>query len=81
MKTYMKPRLVALSLTGNDDLCGTCAIDAVEPDMDAALKRALELAGGVDIDIAFASSADDCGVFLSEYCKHAPTTNSILFAS
>ncbi len=29
MKTYEKPRLVALSLTSNDMLCGTCNTDAV----------------------------------------------------
>ena len=38
MKTYEKPRLVALSLTSNDMLCGTCGIDGVSEEFDKILE-------------------------------------------
>ena len=34
MKTYEKPRLVALSLTSNDMLCGTCNTDVMDEEFD-----------------------------------------------
>ena len=39
MKTYEKPRLVALSLTSNDMLCGTCGIDGVSEEFDKILEN------------------------------------------
>lgn len=34
MKTYEKPKLIALSISGNDMLCSTCAVDIIGDNMD-----------------------------------------------
>ena len=50
MKTYEKPRLMALSLSGTDTLCGSCAYDAVGDNMSPEIKNILELAGLITSD-------------------------------
>ena len=79
MKTYEKPQLMVLSLSGNDALCAACAVDAEEPNMDPNLKYALE-SFGYDIETCFASS-EQCTnkIDVNDYCKFGP--GQILFNS
>lgn len=70
MKTYEKPKLIALSLSGNNMLCNTCQTDIIGNNMDPAFKATMEDFGIVITDNSFASS-DSCTapVDISGYCK------------
>ena len=86
MRTYEKPRLMALSLSGSDALCA-CSIDAVGSNMDIAVKQMLENLGLLDGDKpregTFAPK-DQCDkdkeVNINGYCKHGPS-GEMLFNS
>ena len=70
MKTYEKPKLIALSLSGNNMLCNTCAVDIIGNNMDPVFKATAEIFGIVITENSFASS-DPCvdSVDISGYCK------------
>ena len=84
MKTYEKPRLNALSLSGNSLLC-SCAIDAVEPNMNDSLKKALSLIPGIDLSNTanLFTAADACKqpIDIDGYCKMSPTETNMVFNS
>lgn len=69
MKTYEKPKLIALSLSGNNMLCNTCAVDIIAPTEDQGLVDMLEIYG--PIDTLFATAEADCAtkIEISGYCK------------
>lgn len=77
MKKYEKPRLMALSLSGNDMLCGGCtpgSLDDINGDMLEDIKK--------DWEILFSSLETDCMLSwdaLEGYCKF--TLDNKLFAS
>lgn len=72
-KTYEKPRLVALSLSGNDLLCAACPIDAVGPNMDPFLSQII---GDFNIENVFGAGTD-CpnGLQVEGYCKFTSSEN------
>lgn len=77
MKKYEKPRLMALSLSGNDMLCTGCtpgSLDGINGDLLKDIRN--------DWDILF-NTAEHCVMLvdpdLDTYCKF--TLDSILFAS
>ena len=87
MKTYEKPRLMALSLSGNDRLCGDCGDKSMtlwnNPSIAAIILEIAEInpaSNGIDgidkgdFDQVFASSQDGCARPVSAYCKFASAT-------
>lgn len=82
MKTYMKPKLVALSLSGNDALCA-CKFDVREPNLNPYIELLLK---GMNVSIAenpFTNDAMECKkkIDLEEYCKFSPTAETTVFNS
>lgn len=65
MKTYEKPRLVALSLTSNDMLCGTCNTDVMDEEFDDLIG---ELFPGVEGEV-FSSSSSSCEIHVEDIDK------------
>lgn len=80
MKTYEKPRLNALSLSGNSLLC-SCAIDAVEPNMNPDLKQFLEDFNLLGKSNLFVEDMKDCELLVSGYCKNTPDSQHMIFNS
>lgn len=81
MKTYEKPRLTAISLSGNGALCQACAIDVVGDNAD---QNALDLLLMFDSEISNLFESKDsctteCGV--EGYCKFGPTADMTVFNS
>lgn len=72
MKTYEKPKLIALSLSGNNMLCNTCAVDIIAPfpDNNKGLVDTLEDFYG-PINSLFAAYEESCAVKpdITGYCK------------
>lgn len=91
MKQYQKPRLVALSLSANDMLCGGCT---AQTRFDSGLSSIFENAfpGSVNADGfftkeeadeigLFASSADTCSTEagnMFQYCKFSAADNGYM---
>lgn len=86
MKTYEKPRLMALSLSGNDRLCGDCAGHTTLRDRSDIAEAILEIVGidpstcgnsseidKGDFETVF-SSLEACASPVSAYCKFASVT-------
>lgn len=74
MKTYEKPRLMALSLSGNDQLCGTCAEKngILLKDQLGLAEVLISMSNGRFGDLSDGISADDfVGVFGQESDCHA----------
>lgn len=72
MKPYEKPRLVALSLSGNDMLCASCAIDVVGDNMNPTYKEIIDdLFGGVSPNFGTGEECTD--ITIDGYCKFGPT--------
>ena len=67
-KTYEKPKLIALSLSGNNMLCNTCAIDIIGDNADKTFKETMD--DFFDLDNAFASY-ESCTkkIPIDGYCK------------
>ena len=86
MKTYRKPKLMVLSLSGDSLLC-SCVIDAVEPGMNAQLKATLEEIPGLDLSDTTKLFAvnDEIGcenpIDIDIYCKMSPSDTFKVFAS
>lgn len=85
-KTYEKPRLVALSLSGNDLLCSTCTFDIIGDNADQGLVGLIETGFGVDITISSFSNEDGCataipGIEDTGYCKFNGADNMTVFNS
>ena len=79
-KTYEKPRLSALSLSGNDMLCAACPIDAQGSNMDATLSQILK-DFNVNVDV-ITGSGESCELEISGYCKFTSAdSGNILFNS
>lgn len=81
MKTYEKPRLTAISLSGNGALCQACAIDVVGDNAD---QNVLDLLLMFDPEISNLFESTDscvteCGV--EGYCKFGPTADMTVFNS
>ena len=89
MKTYEKPRLMALSLSGNDQLCGSCA--------DRGAKNLLykDPSNGLALGLDFLVGNDDgtltkeeaakafgtgeaCEIPVESYCKFTATDNMLI---
>lgn len=71
MKPYEKPRLIAMSLSGNNKLCDSCEIDIIGDNADPTYKETV----GDFFDSPF-SSGDSCEqqVEVGGYCKFTATT-------
>lgn len=84
-KTYEKPRLVALSLSGNDLLCSTCAFDVIGENADQGLLDMFEAFGITITSNSFATS-EGCSMqiddsLVSGYCKFNGADNMTVFNS
>lgn len=71
-KTYEKPKLIALPLSGNNMLCNTCAIDIIGDNADKIFKETV--GDFFDPNVAFASY-ENCEVEISGYCKFTGADN------
>lgn len=81
MKTYQKPIMIALSLTGNEQLCGTCAKEGGYLLMnDKTLAEWLLTGMGLglgdngiadrsDFNQVFGTGESGCTTALNGYCK------------
>lgn len=89
MKTYEKPRLMFLSLSGNDQLCGSCSDSGGNTIYDnEVIKNELLLAGDKNGDgelsreeAAFLfglSPADGCANKVGMYCKFQSVGNMLV---
>lgn len=72
MKTYEKPRLVALAVSSNDLLCQSCAVDVIGDNRDPVFDKYLELIGG-SIEQLFGSGETSCVIPVEGYCKFLGT--------
>lgn len=84
MKPYEKPKLIALSLSGNGVMCTSgCSIDAWGDNMDASLGIVLQrsglMSGGKPIEAVFGGT--ECQIEISGYCKFVPDGRNIVFNS
>ena len=87
MKTYEKPALNALSLSGNSLLCA-CDADIVDP-MNAAGAGLIAILGKLYTNTSelFAGDSDcttnayELGLTIDQYCKHAPEGALKVFSS
>ena len=90
MKTYEKPRLMFLALSGNDQLCGSCA-DGLPLNNDPDLAEAMmdqfqisDLTGNGpsrdDFIGLFGNTEDQCSNKLDNYCKFTSTGPNPLIA-
>ena len=81
MKTYEKPVLNALSLSGNSLLC-SCAYDVVEPSNDQDLIDTLRDLYG-DISKLFSQQDGSCEepINFKGYCKNTPSADLKVFNS
>lgn len=70
MKTYEKPKLIALSISGNSLLC-SCDIDAVggNSPITPEIEELIKISGGV----AFTVDSNECTVIIEGVCKNTPT--------
>lgn len=66
MKAYEKPRLVALSLSGNDMLCLNCEVN---PKDNAALNDMINTFFGGILEGVFGTTESACSNQVSGYCK------------
>lgn len=73
MKTYEKPKLIALSISGNNMLCNTCTIDVIGDNKDDDL-------GDLIFDEGLFAAGDPCDVVVDfkGYCKNTPEGNIII---
>ena len=76
MKVYEKPKLIAMSLSGNNMLCNTCDIDVIG---DNANTEFLEIVGDFFNSSTFAEY-EDCAtkVDIKGYCKFTGGNNNDL---
>ena len=96
MKNYEKPRLMFLSLNGNDQLCGTCAennratindnktyqdmILFAYPEVDENRDNILDRE---EFDKCFGTAEDECVNMeykIDSYCKFTSTTNLVAWS-
>lgn len=79
MKTYEKPRLIAMSLSGNNTLCSSCEIDIMGDNADPTFKQ-LETDLGVTFTFGEAESCatDGGGIPVAGYCKFTATSNIVI---
>lgn len=69
-RKYIKPSIMAISLTSNELLC-SCLYDAVGPNMDPLVSDAIS---GMDFPFTKDSNCVDVVV---GYCKHTPEGNTV----
>lgn len=83
-KTYEKPKLIALSLSGNNMLCNTCAVDIIGSNMNDEFRQMLE---DLDIninDLDQAFGENDCEgkkTTIIGYCKFNGADNRVVINS
>ena len=90
MKTYEKPRLMFLSLSGNDRLCGDCANGNVlyqNPDMAALMMDMYQIPDRTgngpsrdDFVGLFGNTELECSNKLDGYCKFSSTAERAIIA-
>ena len=74
MKTYEKPRLIALSISGNNMLCSTCPTDVIGSNGDQGIQRIFrDLYGISELTEQHFASGESCSesipVSIEKYCK------------
>ena len=89
-KTYEKPRLMALSLSGNDQLCGTCADNngqLLYKDPTGTIAKGIDiLVGNRDGKLTKAETSnifgfkEDCHSPVENYCKFTSTGNIVAWS-
>lgn len=80
MKIYEKPRLVALSLVGNETLCDSCGVDVIGDNGDPYLQRLLSEFDS-NLNNLF-SAKEPCEtkitVGFEEYCKFTAADEGLI---
>lgn len=69
MKAYEKPRLVALSISSNDMLCESCAIDIHGSNANPDYLQTIALMEEMGISTDFLFDVGSCEYPVSGYCK------------
>lgn len=73
MKTYEKPKLIALSLSGNNMLCSSCQFDVIGDNADPLAATIKDMANVTTITEQNFASDEPCQVKLdidiTSYCK------------
>ena len=72
MKAYEKPKLIALSLSGNNMLCDSCDIDIVGDNADPDFKNIYGDFPGTFDDAA------SCEMQVIGYCKFTASSNVVI---
>lgn len=91
MKAYVKPAMMALSISANDMLCGSCTAKTREnPELNEGLKWFLgtewndknsdDIVQDGETSVLF-DSDDSCSKSYEGYCKYNGAQTSILFSS
>ena len=83
-KTYEKPRLTALSLSGNDMLCAACPIDVIGSNAQTEIVQMIRDFTGMDVTSSSFASTEACidGLAIEGYCKFTSAgAESIVFNS
>ena len=86
MKEYKKPAMMALSISANDQLCGSCDIGTRNnpeySDLDAKFGNRDGLFDQTDVDsFGLFGSGEDCDFECTGYCKFTANDNQSLFTS
>lgn len=76
MKTYEKPRLVALSLTSNDMLCGSCNTDVMDEEFDDLIGKLFP-----DVEGEVFSSSSSCEIPVEDIDKFPHVDQDAFFVS
>lgn len=77
LKVYEKPKLVALSVSGNDVLCAACKIDVVGPNADPVFDQIIKDMEAVGMKPLV--QEDGCQHPVEGYCKFSSA--SIIYNS
>lgn len=67
MKTYEKPRLIAMSLSGNNTLCSSCEIDIVGP--NETYPGLGEMLKDLGVTFSIGDSCETTDSMVDAYCK------------
>ena len=89
MKTYEKPRLMALSLSGNDQLCGSCSdkgsTNLLYKDPSGGLALGLDFLVGNDDGVLTKEEAarafgpnEGCEIPVESYCKFTSSSDMLV---
>lgn len=86
MKAYVKPAMMALSISANDQLCGSCTFSTRENQDEFSIYLTIPEAEWNDNDngilepgeSAIFGPGEECNYEYKGYCKHAAVKNGLV---